>query len=95
MKVTTWIIAVHNSDKDATQLYRKFGNANDVADIIWDMMVHDRKNDEENFDEDASYDRCEIEENDEGIIYSCTQFYNYHIDYTAWQLDDIQEVPEE
>jgi hypothetical protein len=93
MKVTTWIIATHNSDETEIYLHKKFGNANDVKDAIWDMMVHDRENDEENFDEDSSYDRCEIE-NVEGRIYSYIQFYGYHIDYTAWQLDDIQEIPE-
>lgn len=91
MKVTTWIIAVHNSDADATQLYRKFGNAYDVADTIWNMMLAQKKGNEEDWDEDISYRRENIRENDEGIIYSCAQFYDYHIDYTAWQLDDIQE----
>lgn len=94
MKITTWIIAVHNSGEDVTQLYRKFGNAYDVADTIWNMILAEKKENEEDWDEDISYTRNQIKEDDDGLIYGCAQFYDYHIDYTAWQLDNIKEISE-
>jgi hypothetical protein len=95
MKVTTWIIATHNSDEAEIYLHKKFGNANDVKDTIWNMILAEKKENEEDWDEDISYTRNQIKEDDDGLIYGCAQFYDYHIDYTAWQLDSIQEVPEE
>ncbi len=88
-----WIITVHNSEKDQTVMYRKFGAENDIARIMFKMIKKACKDHEDTWDKDiTTRSISKILNTDDDVLYGAAAFYDHHIDFTAKRLDYIEEV---
>ena len=90
MTVTHWILAIHDSECDQTKLVKLYGSENDVKEAMAKMILADKENDPDNWDDDISYINAgEISKYDNEVLYGCAAFFHHHIDYTAWREDYI------
>lgn len=78
-----WVIAIHNSDEGADVFQGVLGDAEDVINIINEMIDINEKNYSETFE------RKDAGINDDGSIYGSADFTDSHIDYSAKRVNDI------
>lgn len=91
---TDWIITVASSEADSVSVYRFRGTANEVIQKIVDLAKDDRERDEENYDYGCeTMDDVDDISNGSGWLFTAySTFGNYHIDYQAIQLCQIDTL---
>ena len=95
MKVTTWLLAIHNErEKQGPQLIKVFGNMYDVEGFIIKKIKEAKK----------KYNDCKLntrlsttklekfEETDDGVIRGRACFEDFGIFYSAYDEHDVEYV---
>lgn len=89
-----WIIASCNTDADGIDIYRFHGTIHETKEKILSMIKDDIKNDVENY-EYGSESVEDIKFVDSGLnheLYGYGCYSNYHIDYTAKEVNSIGSI---
>lgn len=87
-----WIIGVCCSDSDGVHLYNAVDVTSDeVKGILLSLVNEDKANDLETYD----YGTTKIEEITQdrfGYLYAYSVFADYHIDYSAKAIDEMEKI---
>lgn len=89
-----WIIATCITDADGINIYRFHGTIHETKEKILSMIKEDVENDAENY-EHGSESVEDIKSVDSGLnheLYGYSCFSNYHIDYTAKEVNYIRSI---
>lgn len=87
MAKMNWIIAVHNSEADNTYLYSKSGTAKDIKKVMQDRVRIAKERNEKCWEGDTGFTEYE-----NGSLYICAMFTDYHIDIDAYPVNVIPVI---
>lgn len=92
MKELDWIIGICSSGADGVRFLQFTGTENHVKEKLLALVNEDRGNDEDNWDFgcETENDIREEEKSVEYYGYGC--YYDYHIDYTARLLSNVESL---
>lgn len=93
-KKHNWIIASCNTDVDGINVYRFRGTIHETKEKILSMIKEDVENDSESY-EHGTESVTDIQSVDAGLgyeLYGHSSYSNYHIDYTAKEVNCIRSI---
>lgn len=89
-KKEKWIIAISCTETDGVLVQKFDGTENQIKRLLVKLVKKDKAFDKESFDYGTE---CIDDVQGEGKFLEAYAVYNdYHIDYTAIKIDDVQEV---